>query len=99
MNSNKAARRLLKSEPTSEASKTIAGLVLALQSEDGIDFKIASLYSLDLKTFEVAMEILHDWRLERYYNKKSKLYALARAVHGLAPIATADAADGSESDA
>ncbi len=85
MNATKSARRLLKAEPSSEAAKTIAGLVLALQSEEGFAFPIASIYQLDLKTFELAMELMQDWRIERYFTKKSKLYAQARVIHGLAP--------------
>lgn len=96
MNATKAARRLLKAEPTSDAAKTIAGLVLALQSEAGFPFSIASIYQLDLKTFELAMELMRDWRIERYYARKSKLYALAKVIHGLAPADAADAAEGDD---
>jgi hypothetical protein len=86
MNAIKTARKRLKADPTSDSSKTIASLVLALESESDSIFKVSSLYELDLKDFELAIEILHDWRLERYYAKKSRLYDLSREVHGLEPI-------------
>ena len=99
MNAIKTARKRLKADPTSESSKTIASLVLALESESDSVFKVSSLYDLDLKDFELAIEILHDWRLERYYAKKSRLYDLSREVHGLEPINPLDMAPAGGSDA
>ncbi len=95
MNAIKTARRLLKHDPTSESSKTLASLVMALESETDSSFKLAGLYELDLKSFELAMAILHEWRIDRYYAKKAKLFDLSRQVHGLDAV---DAAPGAPAD-
>ncbi|WP_448253534.1 hypothetical protein [Ottowia oryzae] len=47
-------------------------LVLALESEG--DFAIADLYQLDSERFKLALEILDEWRLDRHYASKSKLF-------------------------
>lgn len=81
MNAIKNARRLLKADPTAASSKILANLVLALETEgEESTFALSSLYELDLKTFELAMEILQDWRLERYVGKKAKLFTLSQQV-------------------
>lgn len=71
MNAIKEARHIVKSEPDSEAARTLARLVVALESE--AEFPLASLYALDLKTFGLAMKILDEWRLDRYYAQKGML--------------------------
>ena len=48
--------------------------MLALESE--VDFKLVSLYALDFKDFEVAIKILEEWRIDRYYVGKAKLFDL-----------------------
>ena len=51
---------------------TLSRLVLALESEG--DFAIADLYQLDGERFKLALEILDEWRLDRHYASKSKLF-------------------------
>ena len=67
-------------DPTSEAA-TLARLVLALESE--VEFDLASLYELDIKDFDVAMKILGEWRIDRYYAGKAKLFDLSHQVNQL----------------
>lgn len=78
MNAIKAARKLLSADPTSVAAQTLSRLVLALESE--ADFPLASLYELDIKTFDLAMQILEEWRIDRYYVGKAKLFDLSHQV-------------------
>ncbi|QNK67247.1 hypothetical protein [Variovorax sp. PAMC26660] len=82
MNAIKEARRIITTDPNSEESRTLAGLVLALESE--ADFPLANLYALDLETFSLAMEILKEWRLDRYYARKGKLLDVSYQVNVLA---------------
>lgn len=79
MNAIKTARKLIATDPTSDAARTLARLVLALESESTFD--IASLYALDLKDFELSMDILKEWRIDRYYAGKGKLLDLSYQVH------------------
>ena len=81
MNALRNARRQLKADPTSESSQTLASLVLALEAEgEESRFMLSTLYELDLKTFDLAIEILKDWRIERYANKKAKLFTMSQRI-------------------
>lgn len=82
MNAIKEARRIITTDPDSEKSRTLARLVLALESE--VDFPLASLYALNLEMFSLAMQILKEWRLDRYYAKKGKLLDVSYQVNALA---------------
>ncbi len=67
----KKARKLIETNPNDPASQIIAALVLALESETHIS--VAQLYELDNKRFELALEILDEWRLDRHYASKLRL--------------------------
>ena len=71
----KKARKLIASEPNSPASKNLSNLVYSLESDE--NFNLSELYTLDIKMFTLAMDILQEWRLDRYYAGKSKLFDLA----------------------
>jgi hypothetical protein len=78
MNAIKVARRFIETDPANESAKILAQLVLALESERS--FELVTLYNLDYKSFELAMDILKEWRLDRYYASKSKLFDLSLQV-------------------
>ena len=79
MNAIKEARHIVKTEPDSETARTLAHLVIALESE--AEVPLASLYALDLKTFGLAMKILNEWRLDRYYAHKGKLLNVSHQLN------------------
>lgn len=81
MNTIKKARRLIARNPQSVEAGTLARLVRALESNE--QFELGDLYSLDYETFNIAIEILKEWRLDRYYMGKAKLHDLAVQVQGL----------------
>jgi len=88
----KKARKLIEAKPTDEASQTLAELVLALETE--ASFPLHALYKLDYKRFELAMEILAEWRLDRYYASKLKLIDASHQVQELsASVAPTPAAE------
>ncbi|WP_454914390.1 hypothetical protein [Variovorax gossypii] len=82
MNAIKEARQIITSDPNGEDAKTLARLVLALESES--DFPLSSLYALDLDTFRIAIEILKEWRLDRYHARKGKLLDVSYQANILA---------------
>ncbi len=82
----KKARKLIEANPADAVSKTLADLVLALESET--PFLLADIYELDYKRFEIALEILAEWRMDRYYAKKLRLVDVSTMARS---IATADA--------
>jgi hypothetical protein len=75
MNAIKIARRQIERDPLSESSRALARLVLALQNESSFD--VACLYKLEYETFELALSILDEWRLDRYYAGKLKLFDIS----------------------
>lgn len=81
MNAIKTARKMIAAQPTSEASRTLAQLVLALESEGS--FGVTDLYKLDLEAFDLAIDILKEWRIDRYYAGKAKLFDLSMQVTAL----------------
>ena len=81
MNAIKAARRFIETDSSNESAKILARLVLALESERS--FELVTLYELDYKSFQLAIDILKEWRLDRYYASKSKLFDISLQVDGL----------------
>ena len=72
MNAIKQIRKYLEKDPESEAAKILARLSAAL-AEEG-PFSLAELYKLDYDSFNLAIELLKDWRLDRYYAARIRLF-------------------------
>ncbi|WP_293750701.1 hypothetical protein [Limnohabitans sp. Rim8] len=49
-----------------------------------MDFPLHELYKLNASDFQLAMEILQEWRLDRYYLGKSKTFDVT--LQALPPI-------------
>jgi len=81
MNAIKKARRVIESKPLSRPGTTLARLVRALESDES--FEIVDLYDLDLNHFTLAIDILKEWRLDRYYMSKAKLHDIAVFAAGI----------------
>jgi hypothetical protein len=81
MRAIKTARKLIEANPANPASKTLARLVLSLANEE--PFKLADLYTLNEEHFELAIDILSEWRLDRYYMGKAKLFDVSWQVEQL----------------
>lgn len=78
MNAIKTAQRMIAAEPDREASIVLSRLVLAL--ETGGNFDLSALYGMDFEPFELAVEVIKEWRLDRYYASKGKLVDLSWQV-------------------
>ena len=75
MNAIKRARRFIERNPNARPAVVLSQLVLALESDRS--FELAALYELDLEMFDLAIDILKEWRLDRYYAGKAKLFDLS----------------------
>lgn len=75
MNAIKKARKFIEASPDSDSAKTLARLVRALESNE--KFELAELYKLDYEKFQLGIDILREWRLDRYYMSKAKLLDLS----------------------
>ena len=71
----KKARKIIAVEPNSQVAKTLSNLVYSLESDQS--FNLSELYALDIKMFSLAIDILQEWRLDRYYVGKSKLFDIS----------------------
>lgn len=92
----KKARKLIAEDPTSAASQTLADLVVALEAQK--DFSLHALYELDMKRFELALDILKEWRLDRYYASKLRLLDASAQALVLAQAAQTAPAAGQTPD-
>jgi hypothetical protein len=72
MISIKTARKFIESNPNDPEAKVLADLVLSLENESS--FSLSSLYRLGHDRFELAMDVLKEWRIDRYYAGKAKLF-------------------------
>jgi hypothetical protein len=75
MRAIKEARHLIEEAPNDESAQILARLVLALETE--ISFAISDIYTLNRTHFELALRILQEWRLDRYYAGKARLFDTA----------------------
>lgn len=83
MNAIKKVRHYLLKHPDSPSAKVLGRLVVTL-GEEG-DFPLNELYGMDLEAFELAMDLLRDWRLDRHYAARIKLFDVAlEGVPGVA---------------
>lgn len=71
----KKAQKIIKRETDSVVASIFSELVLSL--EKNTTFSLHRLYELDYKNFEIAVEIIKEWRLDRYYASKVKILASA----------------------
>lgn len=79
MNAIKAALKLIADTPTSEEAKTLARLVVALESDEVFD--LGRLYALNQRAFYLALDVLEDWRVGRHSAGMAKLFDLSCQVN------------------
>ena len=75
MHAIKQARHFIEKTPDDESAQILARLVMALESE--VNLAISDIYKLNRNHFELALQILQEWRLERYYVGKARLFDCA----------------------
>jgi len=67
----KQVRDYIQKHPASENGRALAQLVRALAEDREIP--VPDLYRLSYEEFELAIDLLKDWRLDRYYAAEIKL--------------------------
>ena len=78
MNSIKAVRKLIQRNPDDQEARVLSALLGALESNSHIE--IAQLYGLKLENFDMALKVLQEWRLARYYEGKGSKVDLSTQV-------------------
>jgi len=72
-NLKKLEKRILKS-PDDLASQVFRELVKALDQKES--FNLATIYELDYDDFQLVLDVIKDWRLDRYAKTRKRLKAL-----------------------
>lgn len=80
----KKARKLIESDPESKTASILSALVVAL--ETNASYQLGNLYELDYDNYELAIDIIKDWRLDRHYASKVKLLSAAIYVDDLKDV-------------
>ena len=75
MRAIKKVRQQIVSKPNSASAKIFSNLILSLESD--CSFTLRELYELSLTDFELAITLLEEWRLDRYYIGKAKAFDVA----------------------
>jgi hypothetical protein len=86
----KKVRKLIENQSGTPAANTFALLVIALESEQS--FRLADLYSLDFDDFALALQLMSEWRLDRYYVSKMRLLDVSVHHGGLDQAEAEDSA-------
>ncbi len=71
----KKAQKIIQRKTNSTVASIFSELVLSLEKSTA--FNLHRLYELDYKNFEIAVEVIKEWRLDRYYASKVKILASA----------------------
>lgn len=83
MRAIKKVRQLIAHEPLNQTSQIFAQLISSLVDE--VDFTLKDLYELNGTDFQLAMDVLQEWRLDRYYMGKAKAFDVAMQALQLNP--------------
>ena len=76
MRAIKKIKRIIEKNPQDKESQIFSKLVASLAEE--VDFSIKDLYELDKHNFHLAIEVLQEWRLDRFYMGKAKVFDVAQ---------------------
>jgi hypothetical protein len=88
MQALKKARKLIEKKPEKPSSLVLSQLILALESSS--PFNLSELYQMDYDDFLLAMDVIKDWRLDRYYATKAVLLDLSMQIDQQASVPAAD---------
>ena len=75
MQAIKKARKIIEKDISKPFAQLLSKLIVALESEE--NFQLRQLYELSPIEFDLVIEILKEWRIDRHYMGKSKTFAAA----------------------
>ena len=81
MRAIKKVKKFIEKSPNSIEGLTFAKVILALES--GEEFPVTELYKLNSHDFDLAIELLQDWRIDRFYIGKAKAFDTATHAKSL----------------
>jgi hypothetical protein len=86
----KKTRKLIESDPHQDSAVILSSLVVSLESDK--PFQLADLYQLNYDDFKLALDLLAEWRLDRYYSSKVRLLDVSVNIDQLRDNAKANEA-------
>lgn len=81
MRTFKKVKKIIESDPNSGLAQTFSKLILSLETEQA--FPMQKLYNLSNSDFDLAIDLLKDWRLDRFYIGKAKVFDASRQASAL----------------
>ena len=78
MNAIRDLRKYLLKNPTNQSAKILARLTVALANDR--EYLLSDLYQLPFEEFELAIAVMRDWRLDRYYASRIQLFDVVLKV-------------------
>ncbi len=75
MQAIKKARKIIEKDISKPFAQLLSKLIVALEAEE--NFQLRKLYELNPSEFDLVIEILKEWRIDRHYMSKSKTFAAA----------------------
>ncbi|RXZ44179.1 hypothetical protein [Crenobacter cavernae] len=94
MNAAKQIRRLIESGENPEQVEVLKELAGSL--ELGRTFDLKALYEIDMRYFDLALEMLRDWRFDHHIASRSKLLEQLLIERAVAASKVDDAAQSAE---
>ena len=82
MRAIKKVKKFIEHSPESTTGLVYPRLILSLEA--GVDFPVKELYKLNAHDFELALELMKDWRIDRFYIGKAKAFDMATRASDLA---------------
>ena len=76
MRAIKKIKRIIEKNPQEKAAQIFSKLITCLAEES--EFSLKELYELNANEFELAIEVLEEWRLDRFYMGKAKVFDVAQ---------------------
>ena len=67
-------RRYLSDHSDSPSAHVLSRLPATLSREESL--ALSELYALDWESFELAIDLLRDWRIDRYYAERTDLFTV-----------------------
>lgn len=67
----KQARKFIEANPQDPQVAILTNLVLSLQTDE--PFPLSTLFELERRQFDLALQIMAEWQVDRHYAKKQKL--------------------------
>jgi|APCry1669190288_1035285.scaffolds.fasta_scaffold230497_1 hypothetical protein len=75
MQAIKKAKKIIGRDISTPLAKVLSGLIVSLETDEAFDIK--QIFDLPNDDFELVLDILKEWKIDRFYMGKAKTFAAA----------------------